>query len=219
MSGRLWLPPSGAKELWCTRFGGTCKRNSGLEALGLKGARWRRAVAWVLGLDRKTLGALSCPLAPVPGPLLWYLCGLRGKKPGPTLTTLGPKGLGCDGMCRTRAGMEPDLWAPCAAPLPLACGCWVVVSAFAGAFVACPLRKEDLESRGKVWQGCRAHGFGPKPLNLWALVAAPHPQKPYRCNTSRYCDCCSGCAPVASSRAVCRLSLNARMASMRSLSS
>ena len=98
------------------------------------------------------------------------------------------------------------LCCPPAFSLWLLGGC---VAAFAGALVAYPFRTEDLESRGKVWQGCRAHGFGPKPLNLWAPVAAPHPQKPYRCTTSRYCDCCNGCAPVASSRAVCRLSLNA----------
>ena len=80
------------------------------------------------------------------------------------------------------------LCCPPAFSLWLLGGC---VAAFAGALVACPFRTEDLESRGKVWQGCGAHGFGPKPLNLWAPVAAPHPQKPYRCTASRYCDCCN----------------------------
>ena len=77
MSGRLWLPPSGAKELWRTRFGGTCKRNSGFEALGLRVRGGGELLPGFFGLNRKTLGALSCPPAPVPGPLLWYLCGLR----------------------------------------------------------------------------------------------------------------------------------------------
>ena len=61
MSGRLWLPPSGAKELWCTRFGGTCKRNSGFEALGLRVRGGGELLPGFFGLNRKTLGALSCP--------------------------------------------------------------------------------------------------------------------------------------------------------------
>ena len=185
--------PSGAKELWCTRFGGTYKRNSGLEALGLKSARWRRAVAWVLGLNRKTLGALSCPLH--------LRLGLCFDTFGPTLTTLGLKGLGCDGVCRTRAGLEPDLWAPCAAPRlwPVAVG-WLLLLWSRAPLWACPSRKEDLGSRGKVWQRCRAPGFGPKPMGACCCPS------PLETLTVHYL------APVAVSRAVCRLSLNARMA-------
>ena len=49
-------------------------------------------------------------------------------------------------MCRTRAGWNLTCGRLVLPPLPLACGCWVVVFAtFAGALVACPFRKEDLD--------------------------------------------------------------------------